>query len=142
MNPKCLVDVILCAWPPSYMKSLARKQYPNAVIGTRYLNAVIWLVRDKKKSNWDVPQTGNFKKLVGRHGYVHGLFVKSVLLTKDHLCQSTLCVGNSERKVKFQGFNSLLFSWVRGLGNILTQIVEIFQTMTLHQYLKSHFSDH
>ena len=47
MNPKCLVDVVLCAWPPSYMKSLARKQYPNAVIGTRYPNAVIWLVRDK-----------------------------------------------------------------------------------------------
>ena len=67
---------------------------------------------------------------------MHGLFVKSVLLTKDHLCQSTLCVGNSERKVKFQGFNSLLFSWVRGLGNILTQMVELFQTMTLHQYLK------
>ena len=47
MNPKCLVDVILCAWPPSYTKSLARKQYSNAVIGTRYPNAVIWLVRDK-----------------------------------------------------------------------------------------------
>ena len=51
MNPKCLVDVILCAWPPSYMKSLARKQYSNALIGTRYLNAVIWLVRDKKNHN-------------------------------------------------------------------------------------------
>ena len=41
MNPKCLVDVILCAWPPSYTKSLARKQYSNPVIGTRYPNAVI-----------------------------------------------------------------------------------------------------
>ena len=51
MNPKCLVDVILCAWPPSYMKSLARKQYLNAVIGTRYPNTVIWLVRDKKNPN-------------------------------------------------------------------------------------------
>ena len=39
----------LFAWSSSYMKSLARKQYPNAVIGTRYPNAVIWLVRDKKK---------------------------------------------------------------------------------------------
>ena len=51
MNPKCLVDVILCAWPPSYTKSLARKQYSNAVIGTRYPNTVIWLVRDKKNPN-------------------------------------------------------------------------------------------
>ena len=36
MSTKLLVNVILYAWPPDYMTSFRGKQYPNAVIGTRY----------------------------------------------------------------------------------------------------------
>ena len=35
----------LCAQPPNSMISFGRKQLPNAVIGARYPNAVIRLVR-------------------------------------------------------------------------------------------------
>ena len=41
MSPKFLVNVILRAWPPDSMTSFERRQYPNAVIGARYPNAVI-----------------------------------------------------------------------------------------------------
>ena len=40
MSTELLVNVILCAWPPDYMTSFTRKQYPNAVIGSRYL--MLW----------------------------------------------------------------------------------------------------
>ena len=45
MSPRFLVNVILCAQPPDSMTSFTWKQYPNAVIGAWYANAVIWLVR-------------------------------------------------------------------------------------------------
>ena len=49
MSPKFLVNVILCAQPPNFMTSFARKQYPNAMIWLvpdTYCNAPIWLVWD------------------------------------------------------------------------------------------------
>ena len=45
MSPQFIVYVILCAQPPNSMISVGRKQFPNAVIGARYPNAVIRLVR-------------------------------------------------------------------------------------------------
>ena len=36
-----MVNVILCAQPPDSITSFARKQFPNAVIGARYPNAVM-----------------------------------------------------------------------------------------------------
>ena len=54
-SPKFMVNVILCARPPNSMTSFTRKQYPNAVIGAIYPNAVICLVRDNtlmRKSDW------------------------------------------------------------------------------------------
>ena len=44
MSPKFLVYVICCALPPDSM-TLARKQYLNATIDARYINAVIWLMQ-------------------------------------------------------------------------------------------------
>ena len=46
-----------CAQPSDSMTSFKRNQYPNAVIGARYLNAVIWLVPDSnptlmQQSDW------------------------------------------------------------------------------------------
>ena len=40
MSPKFLVNVMCCARPPDSM-TLARKQYLNATIDARYINAVI-----------------------------------------------------------------------------------------------------
>ena len=53
MSPKFLFDVILCVQPPDFISPFARKQLLNAVIGARYPNAMIWLVRDAfmRKSN-------------------------------------------------------------------------------------------
>ena len=41
MSQTFMVDVILCAQPPDSITSFARKQFPNAVIGARYPNAVM-----------------------------------------------------------------------------------------------------
>ena len=44
-EPKRSSSVILCAQPLDSMTPFARKQHPNAVIGARYPNTVILLVR-------------------------------------------------------------------------------------------------
>ena len=59
IGTKFLVNVILCAWSPDFITLFTRNQYRNAVIGARYPNAVIWLVRDTypNAAIWSVRDT-------------------------------------------------------------------------------------
>ena len=51
-SPKFLVKVILCTRPPDSITSFQRKQYLNAVIGTRHLKVMMSLVRHNTLMRW------------------------------------------------------------------------------------------
>ena len=66
-SPKFMVNVILCARPPNSMTSFTRKQYPNAVIGTIYPNAV----------TFHIPMNLYFSRRKSCKGHNHNIYQKS-----------------------------------------------------------------
>ena len=64
MSPKFLIYVILWAQHPNSITSFTRKECPNSVIGARYPNVMMWLVRDTwpnaaTKLVWDTYQNSD-----------------------------------------------------------------------------------
>ena len=97
-SPKFMVNVILCARPPNSMTSFTRKQYPNAVIGAIYPNAVIWLVWDTypNAAIWLVRITYLNKVTYANKEFFFGK--KNNKITQKHLAMRLLSTALNNNK--------------------------------------------